>query len=780
MIEEHWYELIPAPGDEADDQTRFLKRARRAADELGLTGRPGLSDWWRSRDDGLVLVAQGERRWIMVPRGERAAKAFAHAARATIRACERPGFLDEEDGGVTAHALAAASSTLSRSARDDQTDDSDVRLDPPEDGWTGVNVRRIAWLESNRNNDWLADEFNRQADDSKLRGEGLSVCRVVAHAPDRTQALEHARNTANALDLGLTPGINAHISHPGLGLPLIGAVLILLGLMGAALGLNPLLPLTGLPLLAYGIHRRRNIGPAGSLMQRPRHRWWLARTRRAQSSDLKTRSAGDDQNVGRKHRVKAYAFQRSTFPLPAGALAAIGTPPARLAAAISGLTPVPDGLARADGMPLGLGDDNRLARIPRAAHYGGVAILGEAGSGKSNLMHGMQAWMRAHHGPGDCMVMIESKGSASHPILDRLVPGMQLVDVSDPTTPMVSLLGDGDNAAKAARFADLMQRALGDQQVGPQSRIQIKDATHAALEGLRAPGYARRCQTLGIRPARDWTDLASRLCCADGPREARLQGQAIRLECDDPTVGAALDRLHGGQRADGKPILADGRLAELLRAPMNKLDLLRQEPALAGRRPQVTWGQAIAHHAILMVNIGPAVRARQDGSHATMPDNTRRLVGAILFQSLRDEVERRCVDWQNQGRAMRVTVDELTDVTGDDPTGTDAGGGGATIRWMRERGRAYGVELTMGTQNPGQLSGPLLDTFLGMMTLCSFTLRAQAMAEKTAGDMGLDPGVLKGMRVHDMAVRTVDADLAGLPTLVLRVPHYDAGEHTDA
>ena len=32
-----WYELLPSPDGAADDQDRFLKRARRASAELGLS-----------------------------------------------------------------------------------------------------------------------------------------------------------------------------------------------------------------------------------------------------------------------------------------------------------------------------------------------------------------------------------------------------------------------------------------------------------------------------------------------------------------------------------------------------------------------------------------------------------------------------------------------------------------------------------------------------------------------------------------------------------------------
>ena len=73
----------------------------------------------------------------------------------------------------------------------------------------------------------------------------------------------------------------------------------------------------------------------------------------------------------------------------------------------------------------------------------------------------------------------------------------------------------------------------------------------------------------------------------------------------------------------------------------------------------------------------------------------------------------------------------------------------------------------------------LLATFLGLMTLCCFTLRASKMAQTVADEMGCDPQAIRSLNVHDMAVRTVDRRLSALAPFVLTVPHFDAGDGLD-
>ncbi|MEQ6141165.1 hypothetical protein [Bifidobacterium longum] len=785
-----WFELVPAPrADETDDDVRFQRDAKAMADAIGLSSRPGWLDWWR-HDDGCRLVAAGERRWVEVSDryGQKAGELAARAANASIRACGRPDVLDRPR--VWAHAFVPISASLARTARDGEPSMERPRLDAGEDTVIVVNVRRLGWVESGRLSDWLGDEYNMQADTSKLRGEGLGACRVMAGGADPRTAMDQAKRAANALNLGLVPGLSAHVSRPGLGFLL--CMLLLTAVSVPAVMLPPMAPgwlmAVPLPMLAMtagaAIRWRLVHDPVNDLSQRPRHYWWRARRRWARAADLKTRMAGDDQNADgpdRKRRVHAYAFQRSTLPLPCGALAALAAPSGRRNASVSALTVMPDQLDGCDGPVLGVDAERRTVRMSVDALYGGVFLMGEPGGGKSNMMHGVAGWMGGRHRTGDVLVDFESKGVDAQPVLKRLIPGLLVVDVNDPGTPMIDLLGAGSNVERAGRFADLMQAALGVQQIGPQSRIQLRDATFVALEGLAAADLGARCNACSVPVPDGWVEYAARLLGRNGVMDARMLGRASVFACDTRGVRDAVERLHGGVSDKGTPKIRDGELAGLLRAPMNKMDVL----ASAGRvfapsRRVLSWASVIRRSAHagdvrIMVNLGAAIRTGADGRHADLPDGARRLIGALLFRGLKDEIVASCAGWQARGRAARILVDELTDVLGADG---DTGGGNADIlAWLREKGRAYGVQLVAGTQNAVQLEGGLLASVTGLMTVGTFVLRADLTAGPSAVAVGSDPATVRGLPLHTVLVRTVGPppDMAGLPPMILSVPHFDAG-----
>ena len=759
-----WYELTPAPGM-ADKQTEFLKRAQRAAGMLGLCDRPNITDppTW---DEGCLIVATLQRRWVFIADryGDTAAAGLARACGSVATKTDPPEILSEPL--KWAHAIVPAGATLNRTAQDDETGGGDLRLSPPEDGLIALNIRRIGHWEDDRLTDWLADEFNTQPDSSKLRRAGVSAARIMAATPNMRDSQDAVKQAAAALDLGFT-NLAAHPSHPGWGC-LLAAMLLEALLILLSLPLPWWLALLGLPFMGAAAWRWWNMGPDADLTVRPRHRWWTARTRTARSSDLKTRAMGDEPDFGQKRRhLHAYAFQRSTLPLPAGALAACAMPPADSEAASTPLTLRPHALSDTDGPLIGMDREARPVRLPSGVLYGGVALLGEPGGGKSNSMHGIAAHIGRTLGDGEVMVVFESKGADSIPVLRRVAPGIRVVDCMDPHTGMVDLLGGGTAEQRATRFADLMQQALGVGQFGQRSHQQLHDALLVVLTLMSTPGWQDKCRAAGVDEPRDWADATATLLGRNGIHNARLLAHAAGM-LDDGTVDNALEALHFGQNSNGRPITADGPLADLLSAPMNKMALLTQCPALfQSGRPTRTWKGIIADGGRIAVNIGAA----EKGVHPTMPDQTRKLFGALLFQSLRSQIEESCAGWQGKGRRLALFVDELTDVTGSD--GQDGGSGAQSMEWLREKGRAFGVEAFVGTQNPLQLDTRLQASFLGFMTVCCYTLRAPAAATIAADALGMDMQAVRTLGKHVIACSTVAPDGSTLPRMVLSVPWFD-------
>lgn len=768
-----WFELSPAPRpDDGDDRDAYRRRAANAAARLGLASRPSidtLTQAWR-RDDGCILVANGARRYLCLPDGAdpEAADALARAADATARECDPP---DIPAGLVWAHAFVPRGATISRTAFDEPDKDDDVRLDPPAGQWVVVNVRRMGWLESRRSKNWLGDEFNMTPDTSKLQKAGVGVCRVSVGDRDGGRAHRAAEMAANALDLGVTPGFASHTSRPAWGL-----VALMLPLVAAAFAGFMLLnwPAWVLPAPILGLIMavaRLALTPRdAAVWQRPRHWWGLTRYREAQSADLKTRNSGDDLEAfgpHRKRRVHAYAFQRSTLPVPPTALAALARPSASRLSQGAALTVRPVGLETADGPRLGRDADGRDVRLASNVLYGGVVLLGRPGGGKSNSMHGLERWASEHASNRDAMVVFESKGVSSIPVLKRLMPRLLVVDVADPSTPMIDLLGPGTPGERGERFASLMRAALGDEQVGPASRLMIRDAVALALTVMPEPRFRDRCRAAGLVAPDTWPQFARVVLAGDGVSAARALAHAAVLAAPGPDVTSMVERLHGAVNPKtGRPAVSDGELVKRLAAPMNKMDLLARCPGVfAPGRRTVGWRQVIAHGATLAVNLGGTVRA----PHATLGDDQRSLVGALLLRSLRGQMESSCAGWYDAGRHMRVFVDEMTEVL-------SGGGNEEVFRWCRTQGRAFGVEMTCGTQFPENLDPSLFSLLMDFDTRCTFVMRSVASSTQAGQALGVDPSMVSSLGEHMLLVRTVDADWNTLPPMVVRTPWFDNGE----
>lgn len=444
-----WYELEALPGVPAEDAAAYVNRARKAAAALGLADRPGWDSWWRllvHRDDGMVLLADRTRRWVCLPDGVDGQVVRLVADACHARACPLDGAPEVlERRLMWAHAVFPASATLARTARDTGVDAHESRFDPADGGVVAVNVRRQGVWETRRAKNWLADEFNMAPDQNRLQETGVGACRVVAGMPRGADAVREARRAGTALGLGVTPGVAAHRSRPGFALLMTSVIMCLLAALVYVLW-GAWWPLAvSILLLAAAVARNMRMPADAPVWQRPRHWWWPhARTRRMETSDFKSRSAGDDSGRRSRRQAKAYAYERSTFPVPPGTLMALAAPLARERGVQSALSHCPPELQDADGPLLGVAVDGQPVRMPAAVMWDGIALLGKPGGGKSNSMHGVQQWACAHSDPDDSVVVFEAKGVDSFPILHRLNPRMRFMDLADVRTPMISLLGEGD------------------------------------------------------------------------------------------------------------------------------------------------------------------------------------------------------------------------------------------------------------------------------------------------------------------------------------------------
>ena len=791
-----WYRLT-SDGSEPADQAMFRARVEQAMGALGLSSRPGFKEWLR-REDGCILVFDPDAVWLCLWRGdEQTASMFARAARAVARPVDEPPECLDAQGLSLAHAVVPWGARLSRAAR--ETDGATPRIEAPAGGFISLNIRRAGWLEARRVADWVSDEFNTTADSSKLRDAGACVARVECGAPTPQAAETGARMAAGAMGAGLS----TNRAHPAswdrwmppaglaaaclstltgaVGLPglvgsawwVIAAVMAVIGgflaagwlfAFGAAVmtglaawwawaGLADMMPLWAsipltLGLAAAGVWLAR---PApdpvwAAVTRRPRHFLLpVARGRRADSSDVKTRFAGNDDHA--PAFVAGYPLHRSSLPVAPTALIGLATP---TGATVTGATRAPDELTGPDGPMIGRDVEGRAVRIPVRELYGGIAVVGEPGSGKSNLLHGLLGQIAAGRRPGQVIIDFEVKGSDSIPILKRLMgPRLAVCRPADPSGPMIDPTGAGGPWERAGRFSDLMAQALGETAVGPRSRMQMKDAAGLAMM-LTETDQGRELASKAGLEAGSWLQAASELLGAAGiPQARRWAAAAARLD------GQAVERLGLGLGANGKPVTADGRLAEQLGAPMNKLDALGRHPAVWAPRRRLTWRDVLERGLMVVVDLSGL-------------DDQANVVGAMMLESLRAALIDVCEGWGAAGRTVTVCCDELSVL---------AGSGPRCVEWFREQGRSYGVRPLFATQNAGQLDERLARSLLGFRTLVSFSVQAPSVASQVAESLGQSDGAWTAAQVaaiarYHAAVRAAGSD-GRLPVCVVSVPDFD-------
>lgn len=765
-----WYRLTPS-ADMLDDE-KFQDAALAAAGRLQL-GRQ--FTFW-SLDDikavlehtsGCRIVAQGGNRWVELTlfRQKEALAAIERATNSIATECEEPDCLHEYSQWC--HAYVPPSASLARTGSNDFHEGENVRFDPSEDTVVVFTVRHYGFIERRRANDWVGDELNRQAQESKLISRNPSLTRIEVGADDKNTAREEAVAAARALNNGLTD-YAVNNNNPGMAL---------LGLSLGALALSILLTvfwhdlwpvnIVTLLLVAGAGYRRYRRNVSG-LKQRPRHWWWFTRMRKPESNDMKTVLGGTDANAGKITRIHAYAFQRSSIPMPATALLSVMAPDREGVQQTATLSDTPDELIALPeterGPLMGFDGNNQPVYLPKAIMYGGVMLFGQPGSGKSNLMQGIVQWADKAHRTGDVLVDFESKGAGSIPFIMKLTHHAHVIDLADPTSVGINILGVGSAHERAERFAAHMQGALGDVQIGHRSRIQLEHAVYVALTALATPAFADRCRAQGIDMPDHWLPFAARLLGSQGVTDARALGQAAVWACQGSDVPAAIEVLHGSIK-NGKPQMRDSEVQMNLQAPMNKLALLTQVPALCNaKRRMITWAQLLAQSgksddAKLIINLDTAINQRD-----MMPDQARELLGALLFRGLQEEIKRSCATWQADGRHIRLFIDELTDVIGSDTDGT---GNASIVEWCRERGRSYGVELCLGTQNINQMPERLLSSVTGFMTVLSFANLSAVSNERTAQILEVSPERLTSLPKYAAVLRTTSPDERKLPTLTV-------------
>lgn len=417
-------------------------------------------------------------------------------------------------------------------------------------------------------------------------------------------------------------------------------------------------------------------------------------------------------------------------------------------AAVTAGHPAPPALREPIGPRVGRDSDGAAVHLDAGSLYGGVALVGKPGAGKSVAMRVCLGWsmtQRVHPsgnagwpGADNTLIVFENKGDGATSCLDwaaRTGDVAELIDLADPATPAIDVFAfPGDLRDKSARVVEGLRYAFGDGTIENASIETLNAVLPAAM--VLAGNPDTQGSVMG---------LAHRLLGGRGDEEGvRLSGILAGLaQTGEPDAVAAAENL-GVLYGAGMTSAARRSRCD---APRNKLDqVAAMDYWWRPDRKRVSWEEILTGHRAVVVNLGVSPTG------ALVSDRATQLMSSLLLFTLRDAVQRVCSGWEKQGRSVSVFADELSILAGSSPE---------VVTWFRMQGRSYGVKPFFATQHPEQLDADVRTALLGFANVFWF---------------GQDnPDIVAG------AVR--DLELSGdpwSPAEVSSIPNYSAALRANA
>lgn len=708
----------------------------------------------------------------------------------------------------------------------------------PADSYIAITMRPAGRWEQSRVRDWVADEHNAVEDTSTLVRGATQYARISVGAQDMGEARDMAEQAGRTVFDSMS-NMSAHASRPRLGALLtsvtvalawtlvalaspldiralfIPLAVLFAGLMyscGVALAAQAdILPQVVGVSLAVGVFAvaglwswplwtmlipwavafaclvrwlRRSLWD--DITAVPRHYRWLAPKRVMRSADRKTKLGGDDDGPAKRVQAHAYPTQRSTLIIPPASLTAIYTPIGDAAAKSQQLRPVPDVLA-SEGIFLGHDQSGRRCYLQPEQLYGCVAVTGEAGSGKSVMVHGIMQWADLHRASSDPniwgsdsrIIDIEMKDDTGIRTMDAFrakhgLPAGGTSYLADPHYACVDLLGmlDGKDARSTGQaIAANMRASFNPGDIMNDSMDVITSGMTVAVAASRYdqqhpgdilermgwleqkyPGAASAVQP--VSPV-GWCLLA--LAGADGQTgAARALGQVIRGlsqehadSVDLAQAARAAEQLYGRPDAKGHATVSEAQLRANTKASVNKVRQLTDvESVFTARRARITWRQVLASPGDYHFVLAPHGQYR-------IPQPMDKVLGAWMLKRLCDTIMSECQGWAAQGKHTMIVCDELSMLCAADDS---------SLTRIKDQMRSFGVVAVFATQYPEQLTEQLLRSFMGYATLIAFKTPDPATAGQIAarlsdedGADGWNAGAVMNLMQYQCAVRTQGA-----------------------
>lgn len=539
------------------------------------------------------------------------------------------------------------------------------------------------------------------------------------------------------------------------------------------------------------------------IWQKPR-RYYAFRngTRTANQSDMVNQYGKESD----RKTLATYGTHHSTLLIIPDVLAAMLIPDSAGQEAAQNLYPASAALTKG-GILLGKDQTGRDTYLTVPELYGGIAVFGSAGSGKSVLTHGIMQWASSNRTTTDP----KDWGSDSR-VIDFQMKDMEGVEVMQayrkanglPTAKTFRILKSDDAhnidilgmkagldaSATAKQAAAAMQFAFDDGDIRGSSldvlrcalTIGIAVQRHLDMGGMQERDmFSKRITELEPRyhgaanmrmqsTPMGWALVA--LCGAEGGvGAARALGAVCRAlalehpeEKDMEHAATAAEQLYG--HADEKATRAsDDRILNRTDAPRNKVSRFTSvEHLFTTHRGTVTWRQILAHAedyhvAFCDVNEPGGVQVEQ---------SLRAIIAKWVMYTMWQTVQSYCQSWQLQGKHTMFVCDEVSLLADAEST---------VLCQMKDQGRSFGWIPVLATQFPEKLPPLLMHSVFNYGTLVSFYLSDKEMASMIAMQMHDEwtPETVRGLsrERHALALRTYAPDMQ--PPCIVFAKDFDAG-----
>lgn len=657
--------------------------------------------------------------------------------------------------------------------------------------WVAISTRKPAVRsESRRYEKWL-DHHGMRTHHSRL--PGAVVMSLYAGGRDTERARDIAARVASGI-----PGFGLNVYARKI--TVTRTILRWLAVAGAAAGVGLLAMLLHLPLPwwapaigivaglggALGTWKLKLPSELRSLMQELR--WGfvpVAEHRRVPAR----RPRAERHRTDREGRAYTQAEFSGDYPLaPQSFLVGPHIPIALVAphASASGGTetatrPAPSAMRERIGPPVGM-NDGALAHLDASEMWSGVAVIGQAGSGKTALLEHMWGYAsRQRTRPTDAagtlashaLVAFDTKGDglASAQYLRWLEYNadtqMTMVHVLDPTWPIgVDLFPvlPGETAMDWARkVVSALVYIWGEDSIGARSFDTLLRVLIAGLALAHQPHVPAAVTLSPLKAGASPFYYADVLLTNSGDALGLELAAAIKNAAADPHDPSAADMAYVWQQL--APLYGDSRTPaqrrDLVDAPRTKIAALMSVEHWWSRGTKYTWAQLLQSNIAVVLNTGV-------GPSGALPDDKlREDMSGLLLYTLREDIRRKCVGWFEQGRAVSIFADEVKHI---------ANTNDRVIRALRDDDRALGVRCVFATQTPETLIPEVRRTILGFGTVVMFRQEESKTVQELVSDLSLagekwESGDLVNLPRYHAIVRATAAGRRNEP-FTIEVPNF--------